>query len=294
MSEQHDFGLTAGQRRHQRASRLWVVGAVAMSAFAALFAGLPSVSPVFHLGERAAGRVGGYIAEVLIGIPVGGAIAWLFWRQVNWSRFETLPKYFTLTFIGWSAGLILSTVTALDLDNADRNQPPPPGGSANAAYWRGRVADVNTYEQGFIADLEALNRLPGGSVAARARLAHMQGELQNARARNSGDAERRRADLEALGRNEAQRRMLVLAFDERLQTGETAVGEFWTTQAARVTEVERAVAGGRRPRITYATEMRVWETTSRLNVFLNTIRAVPGVGTGLPQFESELPAALRQ
>src|SRR4051812_39814290 len=99
MSE-HDFGLSVGRRRHQRASKLWVVGVIAVCAFAALVAGLPSVTPIFRLGEQAAGRAGGYIAEAVIGMPVAGTIAYLFWRQVNWSRFETLPKYLALAFVG--------------------------------------------------------------------------------------------------------------------------------------------------------------------------------------------------
>lgn len=293
MSE-HDFGLSVGRRRHQRALRLWVVGVIALSAFAALIAGLPSVTPVFHLGERAAGRVGGYLAEALIGIPVGGTIAYLIWRQVNWSRYETLPKYFALAFVGWSAGMVLGTLAALDFDNADRYQPPPQGGAVDAAYWRARVTDVNTYEQGFIADLTALNRLPPVSAQARERLARMQAALRAARAQNSGGAAQRHTDLQALGHDEVQRRTLVLAFDERVETGETAVTDLWTSQALRLAEVERALTARRRPRISYATEVRVWENTSSLNVFLDHVRAVPGAGHGLPQFETELPAALRQ
>jgi hypothetical protein len=293
MSE-HDFGLSAGRRRHQRASRLWVVGVVALPAFAALLVGLPSLSPVFHLGEAAAGRVGGYLAEALIGVPVGGSIAYYIWRQVNWSRFERLPKYLGLAFVGWSVGMVLSTLVALNIDNPDRYQPAPPGGSVDAAYWRARVADVNTYEQGFIADLTALNRLAAGSAEARARLTRMQAALGAARTHTTGAAAQRQADLEAMGHDEMQRRTMVLAFNERVEDGEAAVTELWVSQAARLTEVEHALSAGRRPRISYATEMRVWESTSHLNMFLNTVRAVPGAGTGLPQFETELPAALRQ
>ena len=293
MSE-HDFGLSVGRRRHQRASRLWVVGVIALSAFAALIAGLPSVTPIFHLGERAAGRVGGYLAEALIGVPVAGTIAYLFWRQVNWSRYETLPKYLALAFVGWSAGMVLGTLAAMDFDNADRYQPAPPAGAVDAAYWRARVNDVNTYEQGFIADLTALNRLPAGSPQARERLARMQAALRGALGRNSGGAAQRRTDLEGLGHDELQRRTLVLAFDERTQAGEDAVTELLASQALRLAEAERALTAGRRPRITYATELRVWESTSHLNVFLDHVRAVPGAGNGLPQFETELPAALRQ
>jgi hypothetical protein len=293
MSE-HDFGLSAGRRRHQRASRLWVVGVVALPAFAALIVGLPSLSPVFPLGEHVAGRVGGYIAEALVGVPIGGSIAYYIWRQVNWSRFEPLPKYLALAFVGWTAGMVLATIAALNLDNPDRYQPAPPGGSVDTTYWRARVRDVNTYEQGFVGDLAELNRLPAGSIQARQRLARMQAALSAARSHTSGAAAQRQADLEGMGHDETQRRTLVLAFNERTEEGETDVAELWTAQAARLAEVERALAAGRRPRISYATEMRVWEATSHLNVFLNSVRAVPGAGSGLPQFETELPAALRQ
>lgn len=233
--------------RRPPASPLWLVGSAGLSAALAVVVGLRNVTPFYDLGARFGGPLFGFWAQLIVGLVLAGLIlAIVWWFAVRGRRRETVTKYALGICAAWVVGVGAGALLTQGWDDRSRTDARPDSRVAEQRYWRARTGDLNEYLRArsrMMAEVE-INGVNSRAqvVRARAQIGAVQRLLAQSRTRNTSNVEAARAGLAAMGRNEMERRAMLVDFNENSAEAEALITRFWALEARRLAGIEGQLA----------------------------------------------------